>query len=144
MESEKVSVKVRYRVRLKKLDIFPKVEDTFKETSSLGGTLSILSCLIILWLIYSEINYFLNSRFVFSFSPDINCDEKLKINVDITVAMTCRNLDADILDSTNQNAFKFGSLEEEDTWFELSPNQKIHFENKRHFNSYLREEYPRQ
>lgn len=51
------------------------------------------------------------------------------------------DLGADILDSTNQNAFKFGALEEEDTWFEMSQNQRIHFENKRHFNSYLREEY---
>lgn len=50
-------------------------------------------------------------------------------------------LGADILDSTNQNIFKFGSLEEEDTWFELSQNQQIHFDNKKHFNSYLREEY---
>lgn len=50
-------------------------------------------------------------------------------------------LGADILDSTNQNIFKFGTLEEENTWFELSPNQQIHFDNKRHFNSYLREEY---
>lgn len=51
------------------------------------------------------------------------------------------DLGADILDSTNQNVYKFGTLEEEDTWFELAPNQRIHFENKRHFNSYLREEY---
>lgn len=47
----------------------------------------------------------------------------------------------DVLDSTNQNTYKFGQLEEEDTWFELSENQKLHFENKKHFNSYLREEY---
>lgn len=45
------------------------------------------------------------------------------------------------MDSTNQNAFKFGSLEEEDTWFELAPNQRRQFENERHFNYYLREEY---
>lgn len=47
----------------------------------------------------------------------------------------------DVLDSTNQNTYKFGQLEEEDTWFELAENQQIHFENKKHFNSYLREEY---
>lgn len=45
------------------------------------------------------------------------------------------------MDSTNQNTFKFGTLEEEDTWFELDTNQQIHFDNKKHFNSYLREEY---
>ncbi|KAJ8940662.1 hypothetical protein NQ314_010638 [Rhamnusium bicolor] len=144
METEKVTI-LRYRgsklSKVKKLDIFPKVEETFKETSSVGGTFSIISFLIIIWLVYSEVNYYLNSKFVFKFSPDIDLDEKLKINVDLTIAMPCRNLGADILDSTNQNAFKFGALEEEDTWFELAPNQQIHFDNKRHFNSYLREEY---
>lgn len=35
----------------------------------------------------------------------------------------------------------FGNLEEEDTWFEMSEEQRSHFEDIRHFNSYLREEY---
>ncbi|RZC35060.1 COPIIcoated ERV and/or ERGIC N domain containing protein [Asbolus verrucosus] len=144
MESEKVTM-LRYRgsklSRMKKIDIFPKIEETFKETSSVGGTFSIFSFLLIIWLVYSEINYYLDSKFVFKFSPDTDYDAKLKINVDITVAMPCSNLGADTLDSTHQNAYKFGSLEEEDTWFELAPNQQIHFDNKKHFNSYLREEY---
>ncbi|XP_023021334.2 endoplasmic reticulum-Golgi intermediate compartment protein 2 [Leptinotarsa decemlineata] len=144
MEPEKVTM-LRYRgsrlSKVKKLDIFPKVEEPFKETSSVGGTFSIISFLLILWLVYSEVNYYLDSKFIFKFSPDVELDEQLKINVDITVAMPCHFLGADILDSTNQNAFKFGALEEEDTWFELAQNQHIHFENKRHFNSYLREEY---
>lgn len=48
---------------------------------------------------------------------------------------------ADILDSTNQNAYKFGALEEEDTWFELSENQRRYFDSMKHINSYLREEF---
>ncbi|CAH1113292.1 unnamed protein product [Psylliodes chrysocephalus] len=144
MESEKVTM-LRYRgsklSKVKKLDMFPKVEEPFKETSPVGGTFSIISFVIILWLVYSEINYYLDSKFVFKFSPDIELEEQLKINVDITIAMPCQYIGADILDSTNQNTFKFGTLEEEDTWFELDTNQQIHFDNKKHFNSYLREEY---
>ncbi|CAG9841113.1 unnamed protein product [Diabrotica balteata] len=121
--------------------MFPKVEETFKETSSVGGTFSIISFLLIIWLVYSEISYYLDSKFIFKFSPDVELDEQLKINIDLTVAMPCHFIGADILDSTNQNTFKFGTLEEEDTWFELAPNQQIHFDNKKHFNSYLREEY---
>lgn len=52
-----------------------------------------------------------------------------------------KDLGADILDSTNQVAVKFGSLKEEDTWFELDETQRFHFDNKKYFNSYLREEY---
>ncbi|XP_045462210.1 endoplasmic reticulum-Golgi intermediate compartment protein 2 isoform X2 [Harmonia axyridis] len=83
----------------------------------------------------------MESQFIFRFSPDTDFDAKLKINIDITVAMPCSNVGADILDSTNQNVFRFGSLQEEDTWFELAPNQRIHFDNKKYMNSYLREEY---
>lgn len=48
---------------------------------------------------------------------------------------------ADILDSTSQKVNMFGNLEEEDTWFELSDEQRRYFDNIRHVNSYLREEY---
>ncbi|XP_056631411.1 endoplasmic reticulum-Golgi intermediate compartment protein 2 [Diorhabda sublineata] len=144
MEAEKVTM-LRYRgsklSKVKKLDMFPKVEETFKETSSVGGTFSIFGFLIIIWLVFCEIQYYLDSKFIFKFSPDVELDEQLKINIDITVAMPCHFLGADILDSTNQNTFKFGALDQEDTWFELAPNQQIHFDNKKHFNSYLREEY---
>lgn len=48
---------------------------------------------------------------------------------------------ADILDSTGQNVLQFGSLEHEDTWFELSSQQRLHFDGMRQVNSYLREEF---
>ena len=34
---------------------------------------------------------------------------------------------ADILDKTNQNAFSFGRLREEPTWFQLEDHQLTHF-----------------
>lgn len=146
MEKDKVSI-IRYRgtnsklSKVKELDLFPKVDEKCKEHSPIGGILSLLSFGFIFWLIYSEINYYLHSKFVFKFSPDTDFEAKLKINIDITIAMPCSNLGADILDSTNQNTFRFGRLEEEETWFELAQNQKKHFETKKHFNLYLREEY---
>ncbi|XP_022920241.1 endoplasmic reticulum-Golgi intermediate compartment protein 2 [Onthophagus taurus] len=127
--------------KIKQLDFFPKVQESFKQKSSVGGTFSVITFILILWLIYTETSYYMNSKFMFKFSPDTDINAKLKINIDMTVAMPCSSIGADILDSTNQNAFKFGSLEEEDTWFELSPNQRRQFDNEQHFNSYLREEY---
>ena len=38
---------------------------------------------------------------------------------------------ADILDKTGQNAFSFGRLREEPTWWELDSNQRIHFDEVR-------------
>jgi endoplasmic reticulum-Golgi intermediate compartment protein 2 len=46
-----------------------------------------------------------------------------------------------VLDSTGQNVVSFGQLQEENTWFELSPSQKAHFEAAQRLNNRLREEY---
>lgn len=63
------------------------------------------------------------------------------MNIDITVAMPCGRIGADVLDSTEQDLYGYDSLEEEDTWWELTPEQRAHFEALKHMNSYLREEY---
>ncbi len=51
------------------------------------------------------------------------------------------DIGADIVDVTNQESRKFGKFKLEDTWFELSPNQKIHFEEIQRVNSYFRDRY---
>lgn len=51
---------------------------------------TVVSVTLICWLIYSEVRYYMDSRFIFKFSPDTDMDAKLKINVDLTVAMPCQ------------------------------------------------------
>ena len=48
-----------------------------------------VTCCIIIWLLYAEISYYLDANFKFRFVPDTEFDAKLKINVDLTVAMPC-------------------------------------------------------
>ncbi|RZF37424.1 hypothetical protein LSTR_LSTR011701 [Laodelphax striatellus] len=126
---------------VKEFDTFNKLPESFVESSRVGGTFTLITLTLITWLIYSEIRYYLDNRFIFKFSPDTDYDGKIKLNIDITVAMPCQNVGADILDSTNQNVMMFGNLEEENTWFELSLEQRRHFDNVRHFNMYLREQF---
>ncbi|XP_012278146.1 endoplasmic reticulum-Golgi intermediate compartment protein 2 [Orussus abietinus] len=126
---------------VKKLDAFPKVPETCVEQSAVGGTFSVLSFFIIIYLIFSELSYFLDSRLQFKFEPDVDIDSKLKINIDITVAMRCNSIGADVLDTTNQHVMGLDQLQEEDTWWELTSDQRAHFEALKHMNSYLREEY---
>lgn len=126
---------------VKQLDAFPKIQDDYKQSSSLGGGLSILSRVLIIFLVYTEVNYYLDPKLVFNFTSDVNFTEKLKINMDLTIAMPCPTIGADILDNTNQNVFSFGVLEEEDTWWELCPSQRMHFTYMQQLNGYLREEY---
>lgn len=127
--------------QVKELDAFPKVPEECVDSTPVGGTLSVITFFFIIWLIYSEVSYYLDSNLVFKFVPDTDIDEKLLINIDITVAMPCSNLGADILDSTSQSVYGFGELQEEDTWFELGTEQRDSFESIKYLNSHLREEY---
>lgn len=126
---------------VKELDAFLKVPEPYVDKTAVGGTFSIFTFCIITYLIIAETSYFLESRLRFKFEPDVDYDAKLKINVDITVAMPCVRVGADVLDSTNQNLVGYGNLEEENTWWQLSQEQRSHFEALKHMNSYLREEY---
>lgn len=100
-----------------------------------------ISFCIIVYLTAAETWYFLDSKLLFKFVPDTEISAKLKINIDITVAMPCSRIGADILDSTNQNFEHFEILKEEDTWWDLSSEQRSHFNALKAMNSYFREEY---
>jgi hypothetical protein len=52
-------------------------------------TASVVALVIICWLVILEVSYFFDTGFKFYFSPDTDLDEKVRINVDITIAMPC-------------------------------------------------------
>nr|ACO12194.1 Endoplasmic reticulum-Golgi intermediate compartment protein 2 [Lepeophtheirus salmonis] len=126
---------------VKELDAFPKVPETYVEKTASGAAISIITTILVIVLLCSETSYFMDPGINFRFIPDTDFKSKLEINVDITIATPCKAIGADVLDVTNNNAFKFGTLKEEDTWFDLDRVQRQHFEAIRTFNKYLREEY---
>lgn len=111
----------------KDLDAFPKLEEDYKEFSSARGTLSILVFAIISVLALFELNYFLTNHLQYTYEVDFDHKSKLNLNVDITVAMPCNNLGADVMDSTSRDILTDMTINMEDTWFEMSPKQKEHF-----------------
>lgn len=123
------------------LDVFPKVHEDYKQATASGGTVSIVSFFIIIILVYTEIRYYSASQLKFEYSVDHDIDSKLRINIDLTVAMPCSTIGADILDVTNQNTQLFGELEEEPVRFELLPPQRAQWETMQKINLYIREEY---
>eukprot|EP00093_Oithona_nana_P009997 09997.XXX_278508_277250_1 [CDS] Oithona nana genome sequencing. len=123
------------------LDAFPKVAEPYVEQEASSAIVYIITMVLVFILIYNEWTYFLNPDPVFKFVPDADFAAKLQINIDMTVAMPCDSMGADILDSTNQNTFTFGRLKEENTWFELDHLQRQHFDSIKMFNAYLREEF---
>ncbi|XP_069958736.1 endoplasmic reticulum-Golgi intermediate compartment protein 2 isoform X1 [Cherax quadricarinatus] len=126
---------------VKSLDAFPKTSEECVKTSTTGGTCLVISLLVMSWLVVMEMMYYMDTTFTYTFTPDADFTEKLKINIDITVAMPCRFVGADVLDMTGQQVMTFGSLDMEDTWWVLDPDQRLHFEGVQRVNSYLREQF---
>ncbi|XP_071479243.1 endoplasmic reticulum-Golgi intermediate compartment protein 2-like [Diadema antillarum] len=111
---------------VKELDAFPKVPEDYVETTSTGGTVSILTSVLILGLVISEFQYYLDTKMKYEYDVDTDFDSKLQINIDITVAMKCDYIGADVLDSAGDSAmFKFsGRLNEEPTVFDMTPEEE--------------------
>lgn len=126
---------------VKELDAFPKVPESYQETSISGGGISIVVFIIILLLVISEIGYYTATDLKFDYNVDTEYDGKLKINIDMTIAMKCSSIGADVLDLTGQNADMFGKLDHEPVPFELTPSQQQYFNMVQNMNSYIREEY---
>ncbi|GFS17984.1 endoplasmic reticulum-Golgi intermediate compartment protein 2-like, partial [Elysia marginata] len=126
---------------VKELDAFPKVPESYVETSATGGGLSILTFVLIGILILSEISYYASTELEFDYVVDTNYTGKVKLNIDMTVAMKCYHVGADVLDQTGQDVLGFGFLQEEEVYWELSPKQQQYQQMVQMTNSFLTEEY---
>ncbi|ALC49067.1 CG4293 [Drosophila busckii] len=127
----------------KNLDAFKKVPEKYTETTEIGGTLSLLSRLIIVYLVYTEFRYYYNeTQIVYQFQPDMALEEQVQMHVDITVAMPCASLSGvDLMDETQQDVFAYGTLQREGVWWQMSDSDRRDFKSMQMTNHYLREEY---
>ncbi|XP_041368736.1 endoplasmic reticulum-Golgi intermediate compartment protein 2-like [Gigantopelta aegis] len=126
---------------VKELDAFPKVPESYKETTVSGGGISILTFILIFILIISEFEYYTNTELQFDYQVDTNFTGKVRINIDMTIAMQCGSIGADVLDQTGQDVQSYSKLKEEPVYFELSPKQKEYQAFIRQINGFLMEEY---
>ena len=60
-----------------------------KKNDKMCVIVSIITFLLVIWMLYSEFNYFVFPGYKFRFVPDADFTAKLKLNVDMTVAMPC-------------------------------------------------------
>ncbi|XP_017035266.1 endoplasmic reticulum-Golgi intermediate compartment protein 2 [Drosophila kikkawai] len=127
----------------KNLDAFKKVPEKYTETTEIGGTLSLLSRLLIVYLVYTELHYYWHETDIFyQFEPDIALDEQVQMHVDITVAMPCASLSGiDLMDETQQDVFAYGTLQREGVWWQMSDQDRLQFQAIQIQNHYLREEF---
>ena len=108
---------------VKELDAFPKVEDDYQKPTARGGTISILSISIILVLMLSEFFYYRSTELKYEYSVDTDLESKLLLTLDMTIAMPCDYLGADIIDFAGESRSLADHMKMEPVSFHLTPVQ---------------------
>ena len=114
---------------VKELDVFTKVPEDYQRTTASGGTFSIISMSAILILVFSEFMYYRSTVMKYEYSVDVDMLSALELEVDITIAMSCQYLGADIVDLAGESV-PSNFLTMSGTTFELSNEQKQWFETR--------------
>uniref|UniRef100_A0A671SN40 Endoplasmic reticulum-Golgi intermediate compartment protein n=1 Tax=Sinocyclocheilus anshuiensis TaxID=1608454 RepID=A0A671SN40_9TELE len=110
---------------VKELDAFPKVPESYVETTASGGTVSVLAFTAMALLAFFEFFVYRDTWMKYEYEVDKDFTSKLRINIDITVAMRCQFVGADVLDLAETMVASDG-LQYEPVIFELSPQQRTH------------------
>uniref|UniRef100_A0AAQ5XID1 Endoplasmic reticulum-Golgi intermediate compartment protein n=1 Tax=Amphiprion ocellaris TaxID=80972 RepID=A0AAQ5XID1_AMPOC len=112
---------------VKELDAFPKVSESYVETSASGGTVSLIAFSAMALLAVLEFFVYRDTWMKYEYAVDKDFSSKLRINIDITVAMKCQhtlNYIIDVNMSVNTMITSSG-LQYEPVIFELTPQQRL-------------------
>ncbi|XP_042562753.1 endoplasmic reticulum-Golgi intermediate compartment protein 2-like [Clupea harengus] len=109
---------------VKELDAFPKVPESYVETSASGGTVSLIAFTAMALLAFFEFFVYRDTWMSYEYEVDKDYTSKLRINIDVTVAMRCQFVGADVLDLAETMVASDG-LQYEPVVFDLTPQQRI-------------------
>ncbi|KAL7856941.1 hypothetical protein SRHO_G00158400 [Serrasalmus rhombeus] len=124
---------------VKELDAFPKVPESYVETSAFGGAVSLIVFASMALLTILEFFVYQDTWMKYEYEVDKDFSSKLRINIDITVAMECQMVGADVLDRAN-TMVSLTELKYEPVNFELNPQQRLWQKTLLQYQSKLREE----
>ncbi|XP_077371614.1 endoplasmic reticulum-Golgi intermediate compartment protein 2 [Festucalex cinctus] len=125
---------------VRELDAFPKVPESYVESSASGGTVSLIAFSAMAALAFLEFFVYRDTWMKYEYEVDKDFSSKLRINIDITVAMRCQYIGADVLDLAETMVASDG-LKYQPVNFELSPQQKIWHMTLLHIQERLRVEH---
>ncbi|XP_017278494.1 endoplasmic reticulum-Golgi intermediate compartment protein 2 [Kryptolebias marmoratus] len=125
---------------VKELDAFPKVPESYVESTASGGTVSLIAFSFMAVLAFLEFFVYRNTWMKYEYEVDKDFSSKLRINVDITVAMRCQYIGADVLDLAETMVASDG-LRYEPVNFELPPEQRLWHMTLLHIQERLRVEH---
>ncbi|XP_043407342.1 endoplasmic reticulum-Golgi intermediate compartment protein 2 isoform X1 [Chelonia mydas] len=109
---------------MKELDAFPKVPESYVETSTSGGTVSLIAFTAMALLTVLEFMVYRDTWMKYEYEVDKDFTSKLRINIDITVAMKCQYVGADVLDLAETMVVSADGLVYEPVIFDLTPQQR--------------------
>ncbi|KAH8547921.1 endoplasmic reticulum vesicle transporter-domain-containing protein [Umbelopsis sp. PMI_123] len=84
--------------KVSQLDAFPKVEEDNKHRSGHGGLLTLVLAFVLTLLTISEIADYRRLNTSFEFLVDHQVARKVQINLDMTIAMPCPDINVDVYD----------------------------------------------
>ncbi|KAM9402202.1 endoplasmic reticulum-Golgi intermediate compartment protein 2-like isoform 1-T3 [Salvelinus alpinus] len=125
---------------VKELDAFPKVPESYVETTATGGTVSLIAFTAMALLAFFEFFVYRDTWMKYEYEVDKDFSSKLRINIDITVAMRCQHVGADILDLA-ETMITSNGIQYEPVIFELTPQQKLWHRTLLLIQNRLREEH---
>ncbi|XP_068595599.1 endoplasmic reticulum-Golgi intermediate compartment protein 2 [Brachionichthys hirsutus] len=125
---------------VKEMDAFPKVPDSYVESSASGGTVSLIAFTLIAVLAFLEFFVYRHTWMKYEYEVDKDYSSKLRINVDITVAMRCQHVGADVLDLA-ETIVAADALKYEAVSFELSSQQRLWHMTLLHIQERLKVEH---
>ncbi|TRY54811.1 hypothetical protein DNTS_001778 [Danionella cerebrum] len=109
---------------VRELDAFPKVPGSYVEATASGGTVSLLAFTAMALLAFFEFFVYRDTWMNYEYEVDKDFTSKLRINIDITVAMRCQFVGADVLDLAETMVASDG-LQYQPVVFDLSPHQRF-------------------
>ncbi|KAI9543120.1 Endoplasmic reticulum-Golgi intermediate compartment protein 2 [Dissostichus eleginoides] len=125
---------------VRELDAFPKVSESYVETSASGGTVSLIAFSAMALLAVFEFFVYRDTWMKYEYEVDKDYSSKLRINLDITAAMKCQHVGADILDLA-ETMITSNGLQYEPVIFDLTPHQRMWQRTLLLIQNRLREEH---
>ncbi|KAJ1649317.1 Endoplasmic reticulum-Golgi intermediate compartment protein 2, partial [Dispira simplex] len=89
--------------KVRALDAFPKVEDSQREKSASGGFATLLVLAVLTYFTWGEFSTYFSPVQRHEFLVDHTINHELRINFDVTVAMSCKYLTVDDIDVTGSH-----------------------------------------
>ncbi|XP_050979637.1 endoplasmic reticulum-Golgi intermediate compartment protein 2 isoform X1 [Labeo rohita] len=124
---------------VKELDAFPKVPESYVKTSAFGGTVTLIVFILMALLTISEFFVYQDSWMKYEYEVDTDFTSQLKIKIDITVAMKCTRVGADVLDLSG-SVIASKELKYDPVSFEPSPQKKMWYQVLHQIQDRLNEE----